>query len=71
MKIRKGLKITQCRDGMRWYAGHVGEVFPLLATFRDEYKTREPAGYSNFIVKDDCKVVDMIEEAVPVGETIH
>ncbi|GBO88740.1 hypothetical protein [Marinobacter salsuginis] len=60
--IQYGLKVTRCPDAMRWYSSHIGETFPLLAEYSDEFKTREPAGYTNFILKTDCEVVELTSE---------
>jgi hypothetical protein len=57
MAKQQFIRITGCTDGMRWYADHVGEEFPLLAAFSDEYKTREPAGYTNFVLLKDAEIV--------------
>ncbi|GBO89216.1 hypothetical protein [Marinobacter salsuginis] len=60
---RFGLKIIRCPDAMRWYSSHIGETFPLLADFGDEFKSREPEGYVNFIQKGDCEVVELTQPA--------
>ncbi|WP_372997658.1 hypothetical protein [Marinobacter sp.] len=60
---RFGLKITRCPDAMRWYSSHIGETFPLLADLGDEFKSREPEGYVNFIQKSDCEVVELAAPA--------
>ena len=55
----KGLLITSCGDSMRWYADKVGEVVPLLAVERTEYKSREDAGYINFVQLTDAEIVEI------------
>lgn len=50
------LKVIHCTDRSRWYAEHVGEVFPLLDLEEGhyEYKTRQADGYINYILKKDA-----------------
>jgi|TARA_R110001606_G_scaffold187921_2_gene335527 hypothetical protein len=55
----KALLITNCSDGMRWYADMVGQTVPLLATEHTEYKSREPAGYINFVQFADAEIVEI------------
>lgn len=50
------LKIVRCKDPLKWYYHMVGKVVPLLAIEETEYKSREPAGYVNFVSKDDAVV---------------
>ena len=54
------LLIKQCSDPMRWYADKVGERVPYIGSEGDhyEYRSREPAGYINFVLKCDAEVVD-------------
>ena len=58
----EALLITSKGDGMRWYADKVGEVVPLLAIERTEYKSREDAGYVNFVQFADAKIVEVNDE---------
>jgi len=55
------LRITQCPDPMRWYAGMVGHLVPQrgeLAHFgMDEYLSNEPDGSTNFVQAADCQRV--------------
>jgi|TARA_B110000914_G_C15165352_1_gene310277 hypothetical protein len=55
----KALLITSKGDGMRWYAGMVGQTVPLLDIERTEYKSREPHGYINFVQFADAKIVEI------------
>jgi len=55
----KALLITSSGDGMRWYADKVGQVVPLLAIERTEYKSREDAGYINFVQLADAKIIEV------------
>ena len=54
----KALKIVSCNDDRKWYSGLIGKVVPLLDIEEKEYKSREPAGYINFVSKEDAVVVD-------------
>jgi hypothetical protein len=58
----KALLITSSGDGMRWYADKVGEIVPLLAIERTEYKSREDAGYINFVQLADAEIVEVADE---------
>jgi hypothetical protein len=58
----KALLITSHGDGMRWYADKVGEIVPLLAIERTEYKSREDAGYINFVQLADAEIVEVADE---------
>ena len=51
------LLITGCRDPMRWYASLIGETVPYLGDMGDEWKSREPAGYVNFVQYYDAEVI--------------
>lgn len=61
MGQKQFIRITGCTDGMRWYSNHVGEEFPLLKNHSDEYRTREPAGYANFVLHKDAEIVTRAE----------
>lgn len=52
------LLITGCGDSMRWYADLVGQCVPLLADVGTEFKSREPAGYVNYVQYGDAVVID-------------
>ena len=51
------LKIIKCSDGMRWYASKVGELVPYLGDSMGAYKSREDAGYINFVQYEDAEVI--------------
>jgi hypothetical protein len=53
------IEVKSCTDPMRWYSDYIGDKFLLLAEEEIEYKTREPDGYINFILKKDSKLVDL------------
>jgi len=52
------LLITACIDPMRWYANLVGQCVPFLADVGTEFKSREPAGYVNYVQYGDAVVID-------------
>jgi hypothetical protein len=54
------LRITQCPDPMRWYAGMVGHLVPHRAGHQpiaSEYLSTEPSGFSNLVQAEDCSEV--------------
>jgi hypothetical protein len=53
------LKITQCPDRSRWYAGKIGDTVPFLGDVGNEYKSIEDDGYINFVQYDDAVIVDV------------
>ena len=54
----KQLKIIQCPDPMRWYAGLVGELVPFIRDVGSEHKSREPSGHVNFVQYKDAEIVE-------------
>ena len=46
----KALRIIKCDDPYKWYASLVGEVVPLVDVETNEYKSKEPDGFINFIL---------------------
>lgn len=52
----KVLRVTKCSDGLKWYRNMVGHIVPLLDVESTEYKSREPAGYVNFVSLEDGTV---------------
>lgn len=52
------LLIKKCPDRLRWYSDLVGQTVPYLgdAGF-GEYKSREPAGYINFVQYEDAEII--------------
>lgn len=54
----KKLLIKQCKDPMRWYVNLIGKEVPFLGDMRDEYRSREPSGYINFVRYEDAEIVD-------------
>lgn len=58
----QALLITSCNDSLKWYSKLVGSIVDLLAVEEIEYKSLEPAGYVNFISKEDAKIVDLCDD---------
>jgi len=54
----KVLLITGCKDKSMWYSDYVGRYVPFLEEEQIEYKSLEPAGYTNFVLREDCQVVE-------------
>lgn len=54
----KKLLIKHCSDPFRWYAGLIGQTVPFLADMGNEYKSREPDGFVNFVQYEDADIVD-------------
>jgi len=55
------LLITQCNDPLKWYSNKVGQYVVCLGIEEKEYKSREDAGYINFVSKEDAilkRIVD-------------
>jgi len=53
------LLIKRCPDKMRWYANFIGQTVPFLGDVGNEYKSRESAGYINFVQYDDAEIVEI------------
>ena len=54
----KRLLINKCSDPQMWYAGLVGKLVPLLWEDSAGYWSREPAGHTNIVRREDAQVVD-------------
>ena len=52
------LLITSCKDPLRWYASLIRETVAYLGDMGDEYKSREPAGYVNFVQYCDAEIIE-------------
>lgn len=52
----KTLLIKKCSDPQYWYAGLVGQQVPFVGEEFDVYVSREPAGYTNFVRRDDAVI---------------
>jgi len=57
----KNLLIKQCPDPMRWYAGMIGQHVQFMGDVGTEYRSKEPAGYWNFVQYEDCEIVEVDE----------
>lgn len=61
------LLITNCSDTRRWYSSNIGEKFPLLKEYDDEYLTLQPPAeelirgyrFKNYILKQDAEIIDV------------
>lgn len=51
------VKIETASDPHFWYAKYVGDLFLIDREDDDVFWTREPAGYRNFILKEDASIV--------------
>lgn len=54
----KQLLIKQCSDPMRWYANLIGQYVPLVRDNGQEWQSREPAGYINFVQYEDAGIIE-------------
>jgi predicted short-subunit dehydrogenase-like oxidoreductase (DUF2520 family) len=54
----KQLLINKCSDPQLWYAGLVGKQVPLLREIPEGYLSREPAGFTNIVKREDAQVID-------------
>lgn len=52
------LYIEKCPDKLKWYADKVGQYVPYLGTTDNEYVSREPEGYINFVSMSDAIKVE-------------
>ena len=53
------LKIIKCTDPLRWYSDKVGEIVPFLKDTGDEYESREPLGYINYVQYEDAEIINI------------
>ena len=62
------LHITRCSDPALWYAHLVGRHVPHLGFCIDSgYKSKEPAGYTNFVRLGDAEPVTVLVKAEQAG----
>ena len=55
------LRITGCRDPLRWYVGMAGSHVACLGRTADgQWKSLEPAGFVNFVLGDDAQPVELV-----------
>lgn len=57
----KVIYIKKCSDAMMWYADKVGRTVPFIREESDCYLSREPAGYTNIVKKDDADIVEIVD----------
>lgn len=55
----KRILITSCKDGRRWYNDLIGQTVVYHGDMGDEWRSREPEGYINFVQYDDGVLVDI------------
>ncbi len=53
----KAIKIIKCSDSMLWYRDLVGQKVPMIKEVDEGYLSREPAGYTNIVRREDAEVV--------------
>lgn len=52
------VRITKCSN-RRWYSDLVGQTYVVFEDSEVEYICRASDGFLNFILKEDCEVVDV------------
>lgn len=51
------LLIKKCSDSMLWYRDLVGQTVPMIKEVDEGYLSREPAGYTNIVRREDAEVL--------------
>ena len=51
------VKIERCSRSRSWYENFVGNWYPVYKDWGVEWETYEPAGYKNYILKEDVSYV--------------
>lgn len=54
----KAILIVQCPDQSKWYSSLIGHIVPLGGDEGNEYRSREPEGYINYVSKKDCVIIE-------------
>ena len=56
--------IKQCPDTMRWYRDKVGQLVDYVPRYDsvEEFGSREPAGYINFVMRRDAELIKVEDE---------
>lgn len=49
-------------DGLRWYRDQIGQCVPFINDTGTEYRSREPAGYTNFVQYKDAEIIQYREK---------
>lgn len=52
------LRIVACADRSWWYRELVGKVVPLLQVIPEGYLSRELAGYSNVVKRQEAEIIE-------------
>ncbi|MAN51201.1 MULTISPECIES: hypothetical protein [unclassified Marinimicrobium] len=55
----KAIYIEKCKDSQLWYWELVGETVPYIRDIDEGYLSREPAGYTNIVRREDGRVIDV------------
>lgn len=53
----KAIKIINCSDSLLWYAKLIGRTVEFIKEVDEGYLSREPAGYTNIVRREDAEVV--------------
>lgn len=53
----KAIKIIKCSDSLLWYAKLIGRTVEFIKEVDEGYLSREPAGYTNIVRREDAEVV--------------
>lgn len=64
----KVLLITDCSDCLMWYREKVGQQVVFLREDKDYYWSREPAGYTNIVHKQDATIMEVPDEEETTGQ---
>lgn len=53
----KAIRIIKCSDSLLWYAKLIGHTVAFIKEVDEGYLSREPAGYTNIVRREDAEVV--------------
>lgn len=56
------LRIVACADRSWWYRDLVGKVVPLVQHIPEGYLSREPAGYSNVVKRQEAEIIGVSKD---------
>lgn len=56
--MQRAILIEKCDDKKKWYSNLVGKFVPFQGMDSKEYRSREPAGYINFVSIKDGKLIE-------------
>lgn len=57
-QIKKKLLIKKCSDNLNWYANKVGQEVDFICRIPEGYLSREDAGFTNVVLKEDAEIVE-------------